>query len=180
MHPTPSRDKPSVNQPLVPGRFDQSTNTNSHVVEDPASKACAIIDPVIDLDCAGGRTSFDHAGRLIRHVADRGLEVDRLFETHVHADHLSAPPYLQQQLGGRIGIGERIVEVQQTIGKVLEEGTEFQRDGSQFDTGGMAAGRKGVGRGSEVRRLAESTNARRTGYHRLVLPDEARGLVRPQ
>ncbi len=75
MRPQPSRDKPSVNQPLVTGYFDQSTHTISYVVEDPTSKACAIIDSVIDLDYAGGRTSFDHAQRLIRHVADRGLEV---------------------------------------------------------------------------------------------------------
>jgi glyoxylase-like metal-dependent hydrolase (beta-lactamase superfamily II) len=118
---------------LVTGFFDLSTNTISYIVADPTSKACAIIDSVMDLDYAGGWLAFDHAERLIQHVQGRGLKVEWLIETHVHADHLSAAPYLQQKLGGRIGIGERIVQVQQTFGKVFNEGTEFRRDGSQFD-----------------------------------------------
>ncbi|KAF1711366.1 MBL fold metallo-hydrolase [Pseudoxanthomonas kalamensis DSM 18571] len=120
-------------RPEVTSFFDEATNTVSHVVKDPASQACAIIDSVMDFDYAAGRIAFEHADRIIEHVRQHGLEVQWLIETHVHADHLSAAPYLQQQLGGRIGIGEHIVQVQETFGKVFNEGTEFQRDGSQFD-----------------------------------------------
>ncbi|MBT8412460.1 MAG: MBL fold metallo-hydrolase, partial [Octadecabacter sp.] len=88
---------------------------------------------IMDIDYAAGRITQDHADRLIAHVAERGLTVDWIIETHVHADHLSAAPYLQDKLGGKIGVGEKIMEVQETFGKVFNEGTEFQRDGSQFD-----------------------------------------------
>ena len=122
---------PSESHPEVTAFFDEATNTISYVVRDPASQACAIVDSVMDIDYAAGRISFEHADRIIDHVRMHGLEVAWLIETHVHADHLSAAPYLQQKLGGRIGIGAGIVKVQETFGKVFNEGTEFQRDGSQ-------------------------------------------------
>ncbi|MBZ0123769.1 MAG: MBL fold metallo-hydrolase, partial [Roseovarius sp.] len=120
-------------RPEVTAFFDDGTNTISYVVRDPAGGACAIVDSVLDFDYASGRTGTASADRIVAHVADAGLEVAWLLETHVHADHLSAAPYLQERLGGRIGIGEKIREVQDTFGKVFNEGTEFQRDGSQFD-----------------------------------------------
>jgi glyoxylase-like metal-dependent hydrolase (beta-lactamase superfamily II) len=120
-------------KPDVTGFFDPDTSTISHVVKDPASSACAIVDPVLDIDYAAGRLSTKSADAIVAHVRDRGLVVEWLIETHVHADHLSAAPYLQQKLGGKIGIGDRITVVQDTFGKVFNEGTEFRRDGSQFD-----------------------------------------------
>ncbi|MFN7270019.1 MAG: MBL fold metallo-hydrolase [Cereibacter sp.] len=113
--------------------FDEATNTVSYVVKDPASAACAVIDSVLDFDYASGRTDTRSADAIIADVTARGLRVDWVLETHVHADHLSAAPYVQQRVGGRIGIGEKITVVQDTFGKVFNEGTEFQRDGSQFD-----------------------------------------------
>jgi glyoxylase-like metal-dependent hydrolase (beta-lactamase superfamily II) len=120
-------------KPLVTGFFDPATNTISYVVQDPASPACAIIDSVMDIDYAAGRITYAHADAMIAHVRDHGLTLDWLIETHVHADHLSAAPYIQRALGGKIGIGRAITVVQDTFGKVFNEGTEFQRDGSQFD-----------------------------------------------
>ena len=120
-------------KPDVKGFFDPQTNTISYIVKDPASNACAIVDSVMDIDYAAGRITFEHADELIANVTARGLEVQWLIETHVHADHLSAAPYIQQKLGGKIGIGANITIVQDTFGKVFNEGTEFQRDGSQFD-----------------------------------------------
>lgn len=120
-------------KPEVKGFFDPATNTISYVVKDPASNACAIVDSVMDIDYAAGRITYDHADQLIAYVRDQGLTLDWLIETHVHADHLSAAPYIQRQLGGKIGIGRNITVVQDTFGKVFNEGTEFQRDGSQFD-----------------------------------------------
>lgn len=120
-------------KPLVKGFFDPATNTISHVVQDPASNACAIIDPVMDIDYAAGRITHDHADGIIAWVRAHGLQVEWLIETHVHADHLSAAPYIQRHLGGRIGIGRNITVVQDTFGKLFNEGTGFQRDGSQFD-----------------------------------------------
>ena len=93
----------------------------------------AIVDSVMDFDYAAGRISYESADRIIDHIRAEGLELQWQIETHVHADHLSAAPYIQQKLGGRIGIGDKIVVVQDTFGKVFNEGTEFQRDGSQFD-----------------------------------------------
>ncbi|MCB1368215.1 MAG: MBL fold metallo-hydrolase [Rhodobacteraceae bacterium] len=119
--------------PKVKAFFDDATNTISYVVIDPASARCAIIDSVLDFDYASGGTDTASADAIIAFVQDRGLKVDWILESHVHADHLSAAPYLQAQLGGRIGIGDRIRVVQDTFGKVFNEGTEFQRDGSQFD-----------------------------------------------
>ncbi len=120
-------------KPDVTAFFDEETNTVSYVVREPQGRACAIIDSVLDFDHAAGRTSTRSADRIIDHVRAEGLTVEWILETHVHADHLSAAPYLQEKVGGRIGIGDRITVVQETFGKVFNEGTEFQRDGSQFD-----------------------------------------------
>jgi glyoxylase-like metal-dependent hydrolase (beta-lactamase superfamily II) len=120
-------------KPAVQGFFDEATNTISYIVKDPASNACAIVDSVMDIDYAAGRITFDHADELIRQVQAQGLELAWIIETHVHADHLSAAPYIQEKLGGKIGVGSKITVVQETFGKVFNEGTEFQRDGSQFD-----------------------------------------------
>jgi len=120
-------------EPEVTAFFDEATNTISYVVKDPDSSACAIVDSVMDIDYAAGRITYDHANAMIRFINDHHLTLEWLIETHVHADHLSAAPYIQQQLGGKIGIGEKITLVQETFGKVFNEGTEFQRDGSQFD-----------------------------------------------
>lgn len=119
--------------PKVTGFFDDATNTISYVVQDPKGSACAIVDSVLDFDYASGRTDTRSADAIIAFVTEHGLDVQWLLETHVHADHLSAAPYLQEALGGKIGIGDRIQIVQDTFGKVFNEGTEFQRDGSQFD-----------------------------------------------
>ena len=120
-------------KPEVTGFFDPATNTISYVVKDPSSDACAIVDSVMDIDYAAGRISYEHADQIIDYVQKHRLRVEWLLETHVHADHLSAAPYLQERLGGKIGIGEKITVVQDTFGKVFNEGTRFQRDGSQFD-----------------------------------------------
>ncbi len=120
-------------RPQVSAFFDAATNTISYVVSDPNGRAAAIVDSVLDFDYASGRTDTASADAIIDHVRREGLEVAWLLETHVHADHLSAAPYLQERLGGRIGIGEKITVVQDTFGKVFNEGTEFRRDGSQFD-----------------------------------------------
>ncbi len=120
-------------KPEVTAFFDPVTNTISYVVKDPASTAVAIVDSVMDIDMSAGRISYDNADKIIKFITDNNLKVDWLIETHVHADHLSAAPYIQEKLGGKIGIGENIKIVQDTFGKVFNEGTEFQRDGSQFD-----------------------------------------------
>ncbi len=120
-------------EPEVEGFFDPDTNTISYIVKDPNSDACAIIDSVLDIDYAAGRLSYNSADRLIDVIEKRGLTLEWIIETHVHADHLSAAPYLQQKLGGKTGVGAQITEVQRTFGKVFNEGTEFQQDGSQFD-----------------------------------------------
>ena len=119
--------------PEVDGFFDEATNTVTFVVKDPASGACAIVDSVLDFDYSSGRTDTRSADAVIAHVQKAGLTVEWILETHVHADHLSAAPYIQKELGGRIGIGANITLVQDTFGKIFNEGTEFQRDGSQFD-----------------------------------------------
>lgn len=113
--------------------FDPATFTYSYVVSDLTSKVCAIIDPVLDYDPASGRTSHCSAERLITYVREQGLTLDWLLETHVHADHLSAAHYLREQLGGRLGIGARISQTQQTFGDLFNAETGFARDGRQFD-----------------------------------------------
>jgi len=120
-------------KPHVKAFFDDATNTVSYVVRDPNGRSAAIIDSVLDFDYSSGRTDTSSADAIIDHVRSEGLNVEWVLETHVHADHLSAAPYLQEKLGGKIGIGENITVVQDTFGKVFNEGTEFQRDGSQFD-----------------------------------------------
>ncbi|MGY4306214.1 glyoxylase-like metal-dependent hydrolase (beta-lactamase superfamily II) [Bradyrhizobium sp. USDA 4369] len=120
-------------KPDITPFFDPATNTVSYVVKDPSSAACAVIDSVMDIDYASGRIAPTSAETIIRLIEDRGWSLEWLIETHVHADHLSAAPYIQSRLGGRIGIGADIRIVQETFGKIFNEGTEFQRDGSQFD-----------------------------------------------
>ncbi|MEL6570578.1 MAG: MBL fold metallo-hydrolase [Pseudomonadota bacterium] len=125
-----------VNMNMVPdvsAHFDEATNTITYIVVDPETQHCAIIDSVMDIDYAAGRITHDHADGLIEEVTSRGLTLDWIIETHVHADHLSAAPYLQEKLGGKMGVGEKIIDIQKTFGKIFNEGTEFQRDGSQFD-----------------------------------------------
>lgn len=119
--------------PEVKAFFDPDTNTISYVVKDPGSSACAVVDSVMDIDYAAGRITYGHADEMIAWIKAHGLTLEWIIETHVHADHLSAAPYIQDKLGGRIGIGDKIMVVQDTFGKIFNEGTEFQRDGSQFD-----------------------------------------------
>jgi glyoxylase-like metal-dependent hydrolase (beta-lactamase superfamily II) len=119
--------------PEVSAHFDEATNTISYIAKDPTSDACAIVDSVMDIDYAAGRITYDHADALIAEIEERGLKLEWIIETHVHADHLSAAPYIQAKLGGKIGVGSKIMVVQDTFGKIFNEGTEFQRDGSQFD-----------------------------------------------
>jgi glyoxylase-like metal-dependent hydrolase (beta-lactamase superfamily II) len=120
-------------KPDVSAHFDEATNTITYIVKDPNSDHCAIIDSVMDIDYAAGRITYNAADALIAEIRDRELTLDWIIETHVHADHLSAAPYIQQKLGGKIGVGEKIMVIQETFGKIFNEGTEFQRDGSQFD-----------------------------------------------
>ena len=120
-------------KPDVTAFFDEATNTLTYVVAEPGGTAAAVIDSVLDYDAASGRTDTRAAAAVVSFVRDRGLRVEWILETHVHADHLSAAPWLQEQIGGRIGIGTEITVVQHTFGKIFNEGTAFQRDGSQFD-----------------------------------------------
>ena len=122
-----------MSRPDVKAFFDKDTYTFSYVVADPATGKAAVIDSVLDYDPASGRTSRASADQIVDYVREKGLEVEWIIDTHVHADHLSAAPYLKEQLGGRMGIGEHIRTVQDTFGKLFNAGTEFARDGSQFD-----------------------------------------------
>jgi len=131
-----SKNFPKLNmekKPVVEGFFDPASNTISYVVKDPTSAACAIIDSVLDMDYAAGRITYGSAERLIDAIQSQNLSLEWIIETHIHADHLSAAPYIQEKLGGKIGVGAGIIEIQNTFGKIFNEGTEFQRDGSQFD-----------------------------------------------
>jgi len=119
--------------PDVKAFFDNATNTVSYVVREPEGRTCAIIDSVLDYDQAAGRTNTQSADEIISWVKAEDLVVAWILESHVHADHLSAAPYLQEHLGGQIGIGANITMIQDTFGKIFNEGTKFQRDGSQFD-----------------------------------------------
>ena len=123
----------SALKPVVTHFFDEPTNTYSYVVKDPNSSHCAIVDSVLDFDYAAGLTSTESAERILKFIKDNHLTVDWILETHVHADHLSAAPFLKEHTGAQLGIGEHIKTVQETFGKAFNEGTEFQRDGSQFD-----------------------------------------------
>ena len=122
-----------LHRPKVRAFFDEATFTASYVVSDLHTKRAAIIDSVWDFDQASGRTSFESAQAIIDYVTAEGLTIDWILETHAHADHLSAAPYLQERLGGKLAIGKEIITVQGVFGKIFNEGTEFARDGSQFD-----------------------------------------------
>ncbi|ARN83378.1 MBL fold metallo-hydrolase [Methylocystis bryophila] len=113
--------------------FDEATFTASHVAYDAETRVGAIIDSVLDFDAASARTSTRSADSIMAFVLEKNLKIDWLLETHAHADHLSAAPYLQEKLGGRLAIGREIVVVQNVFGKIFNFGTEFARDGSQFD-----------------------------------------------
>jgi glyoxylase-like metal-dependent hydrolase (beta-lactamase superfamily II) len=119
--------------PVVKTFFDEPTFTASHVVHDPRTRAAAVIDSVLDFDQPSGRTSTASADAIIAYLQEHGLTLEWLLETHAHADHLSAAPYLQERLGGKIAIGREILTVQNVFGKIFNEGTAFARDGSQFD-----------------------------------------------
>lgn len=119
--------------PVIQAFFDEPTFTVTYVVHDVATKRAAVIDSVLAYDPASGRTSFESADPIIAYVEQKGLAVDWHLETHAHADHLSAAPYLQRKLGGEIAIGAHIRDVQQTFAKIFNAGAEFRRDGSQFD-----------------------------------------------
>ena len=120
-------------RPTIAGFFDEKTFTVSYVVHDPVTNEAAIIDSVLDYDSAAGRTAFRSADLIIEYVTAKSLKVTWLIETHAHADHISAAPYLQEKLGGKLAIGKDIIKVQEVFGKVFNAGTDFQRDGSQFD-----------------------------------------------
>lgn len=122
-----------MSNPIVQHFFDEPTNTFSYVVRDPDSQACAILDSVLDFDYAAGKTDVRSADEIIEYIRSNDLKVEWILETHVHADHLSAAPYLREKLGGKTGIGAHIRDVQEIFGKAFNAGTEFQRDGSQFD-----------------------------------------------
>jgi glyoxylase-like metal-dependent hydrolase (beta-lactamase superfamily II) len=120
-------------RPDVSAFFDEATKTVSYLLADPASAAAAIVDPVLDFDAASGRTATHSADRLIAAVQQRGLSVAWVLETHVHADHLSGASYLQQRIGGRIGIGEHIHEVQAAFSRMFAMDAPFVAAGRVFD-----------------------------------------------
>ena len=117
----------------IKGFFDEETSTISYVVYDMTSKKCAVIDSVLDFDFSSGTIDYHNAEKIISFIEKMKLDLEWLIETHVHADHLSASPYIQKKLGGKIGISEKISDIQNIFGKTFNAGTEFQRDGSQFD-----------------------------------------------
>ena len=117
----------------IKGFFDEETSTISYVVYDTTSKKCAVIDSVLDFDFSSGTIDYHNAEKIISFIEKMKLDLEWLIETHVHADHLSASPYIQKKLGGKIGISEKISDIQNIFGKTFNAGTEFKRDGSQFD-----------------------------------------------
>ena len=117
----------------IKGFFDEETSTISYVIYDMTSKKCAVIDSVLDFDFSSGTVDYHNAEKIISFIEKMKLDLEWLIETHVHADHLSASPYIQKKLGGKIGISEKISDIQNIFGKTFNAGTEFQRDGSQFD-----------------------------------------------
>jgi len=126
-------EKQNLVKPKVVPFFDEKTNTFSYVVSDPTSSACAIVDSVLNFDMDSGDVEYRGAKDIIRYVEEKKLDVEWIIETHVHADHLSAAPYLKDFLGGKIAIGEKVSVVQETFGSIFNAGPEFNRDGSQFD-----------------------------------------------
>lgn len=126
--------QPEIQHPEVQAFFDHSTNTISYIIKDPGSQSCAIIDSVLDYDPASGRTSYVSADKILAYVKDNRLQAEWILETHAHADHLSAAPYLKDKLGAKLGIGAHITIVQNVFGKIFNAGPEFRRDGSQFDS----------------------------------------------
>lgn len=120
-------------RPSIAGFFDEATNTVTYVIHDPKTNAAAIIDSVLDYEAAAGRTSNGPADLVVEYVQKHDLKVEWILETHAHADHISAAPYLQERVGGKLGIGREIVRVQEVFGKLFNAGTDFERDGSQFD-----------------------------------------------
>lgn len=133
MYAQKTAEQVDVIKPKVVPFFDDDSNTFSYVVQDPTSKACAIIDSVLDFDMASGAVSHRSADAIIRYVEEKKLEVEWIIETHVHADHLTAAPYIQDVLGGKIAIGEHVTTVQDTFKKIFNCKGEFQPDGTQFD-----------------------------------------------
>ena len=121
------------NKPKVKCFFDKETNTASYIVIDESTKKCAIFDSVLDFDYFSGKISYTNAEKLIHFIISNKLELQWLNETHIHADHLSAAPYIKNKLGGNIGISSEIIQLQKIFGKVFNSGTEFEMDGSQFD-----------------------------------------------
>ncbi len=126
-HPT------ATGTPDVIPFFDEPTNTLTYIVRDPGSEHCALVDSVLDLDYASGTIDYASADRVIAYIRDNRLTLDWILETHVHADHLSAAPYIRQELGGRIAIGDHIRTVQEAFGSIFDAGPAFRHDGSQFD-----------------------------------------------
>lgn len=120
-------------KPVIRSFFDEATFTVTHVVADPVTNRAAIVDSVLDYDPASGRTSTASADAVAEYVRSNDLRVDWILETHVHADHLTAAPYLKEKLGGKIGIGAEIRTVQSVFGEIFNVETSFARDGRQFD-----------------------------------------------
>ncbi len=117
----------------IEGLHDIATGTISYLIMDTASQQCALIDTVLDYDSKSGKTTTGNADRLAARVREHHATVEWLLESHVHADHLSAAPYLQGLFGGKLGIGNHITEVQHVFGKLFNTGSDFAQDGSQFD-----------------------------------------------
>jgi glyoxylase-like metal-dependent hydrolase (beta-lactamase superfamily II) len=122
-----------MSTPDVKGFFDPETYTISYVVTDPDTKKCAIIDSLLDYDAASGRTHTASADQLIANVRERGLECEWVIDTHLHADHLTAAPYIRSQIGGKTAIGDQISAVQKVFGSIFNAEQSFHTDGSQFD-----------------------------------------------
>jgi len=129
----PSASPASKTQPEVHSYFDAATNTVTHIVADPTTGAAAIIDPVLDFDQASARTSTKSANRLIAEIKKRGLKVEWILETHIHADHLTAAHYLKEQLNAPIGVGRSISSVQKTFNPVFHQPYPVTDDGRPFD-----------------------------------------------
>ena len=120
-------------KPDIEAFFDTNPNTVTYVVSDPATKACAVIDPVLDFDAAAARTATKSADKVIEFVRQMDFKCEWILETHVHADHLSAAPYIRRALGGKLAIGSEITVTQNTFGPIFNAGVDLPRDGRQFD-----------------------------------------------